>query len=92
MGLYLKLLVKPAQILRTLTITKSIIPPNKPMHICCGKRVFLIAKHNYMGNSVKLYSTSPSIPKKKLLFRMPEVKRLITLAKPEKWRLLGKIW
>ncbi|KAJ9579752.1 hypothetical protein L9F63_004589, partial [Diploptera punctata] len=91
MGLHLKMLVKPSQILRTLALTKPIIIPNRHMHICCGKRIFIVAKQNFMGNSIRLYSTSQNIQKKKLLSRMPEIRRLITLAKPEKWKLLGAI-
>jgi len=90
MGLHLKLLVKPAQVLRTLVFTKSTTLSKKPINLYCGKRIYFVAKHNYIGNPVRLYSTTPNVSKKKLVLRMPEIRRLIALARPEKWKLFGK--
>jgi phenylalanine-4-hydroxylase len=53
-----------------------------------------------MGTAVqsKLFSTSAVIRlsvktenKKNVFFSMPEARRLLSLAKPEKWKLFGKM-
>ncbi|PSN54806.1 ATP-binding cassette sub-family B member 10 [Blattella germanica] len=93
MGLQLKLFVKPVQIIRTLVISKSPVITNNAMQMYCGKKMFLVGRHQFMGTSFRLYSTSPlhNVPKKKFIFKMPEIRRLLSLAKPEKWTLTGAL-
>jgi hypothetical protein len=63
-----------------------------PLYISCP---------SYVGTTVKskLFSTSAvnrlsvgTQSKKKMVFSMSEARRLLSLAKPEKWKLFGKIF
>lgn len=98
------LLMKSVQMLRTFVMKTQTKPmfmctlclrnghvAQLPLNFLCSSRVRITSK-------VKLFSTSAvkrlsleTRNKKKIVFSVPEARRLLSLAKPEKWKLFGKI-
>jgi len=96
--------MKSTQMLRTFLMEKHA----KPILMCslCLRRRYVtqlplyLSRSPHVGIAVKskLFSTtavkrvSVKVKNKKIAFSMPEARRLLSLAKPEKWKLFGKIF
>lgn len=100
----MSLLVKSMQMLRTFVMTKQ-TKPILICSLCLRKGYVSqlplnSSRVSHLGTAVKykLLSTSAVIRlsaetrnMKNVVFSMPEARRLLSLAKPEKWKLFGKM-
>jgi hypothetical protein len=57
----------------------------------CSSLVGTTSKYNLFSTSAVKRLSLETRTKKKIGFSVPEARRLLSLAKPEKWTLLGKI-